>query len=488
MNRIGISCFAGVCALAACLGAVQANCQAHSQTQSDNLRVVDNAGGGEFVYGSLSGQSSVQDAMVYMLHAVHGHFGDKPQVGKLFSPKDGESLAAFFTVNEKKTDGKPVSGLVIVSKPASGFAQAAVLYDSASRFVSSEPSLLKALSAAWRTSATAQGGAQGGGSSQGRSAAASTGDAGGNAGGGAERLYPATAGDRSATISLPESWHLDRVSGGQLVAEGSHGELVGLGLIFQGIVDPRNPQAQNMARIPGYNNSPHLICAMNPNLFADFVSVFNQVRNNNHKAQGTFNLVSSRNLGADGGPIAPIEAIFNVDFHDDIGPRKGSARIGVMWIKGSPTWAMTVSMSYLPEKNAEQENATLMAVIHSYSQDAKVIGREGQADLERIHQDGERAKIQVDAANQRREASTQAFDGHMQQLKQQDSAFEQHMGNIDWQSKISQDYILDRSNIRDTADTVHATTGNGLADMLVKSNPNKLEYIPNQQLIQGVDY
>jgi hypothetical protein len=466
--------------LAAGLGAVPAICQAHSQAPSDNLTVVNNAGGGEFVYGSLSGQSSTQDALVYMLHAVHGHFGDKPQVGKLFSPKDGASLAAFFTVNAKKTDGKPVSGLVIVSKPASGFAQAAVLYDSASRFVSSEPSLLKALSAAWRTSATAQGGS----SSQGHSAGGSASDA----GGGAERLYPATAGDRSATISLPESWHLNRVSGGQLVAEGSHGELVGLGLIFQGIVDPRNPQAQNMARIPGYNSSPHILCALNPNLFADFVSVFNQVRNNNHKAQGTFNLISSRNLGADGGPVAPIEAIFNVDFHDDMGPRKGSARIGVMWIKGSPTWAMTVSMSYLPEKNAEKENATLMAVIHSYSQDANVIGREGAADLERIHQDGERAKIQADAANQRREASTQAFDGHMQQLNQQDSAFEQHMGNIDWQSKISQDYILDRSNIRDTADTVHATTSNSLADLLVKSNPNKLEYIPNQQLIQGVDY
>jgi hypothetical protein len=42
--------------------------------------------------------------------------------------------------------------------------------------------------------------------------------------------------------------------------------------------------------------------------------------------------------------------------------------------------------------------------------------------------------------------------------------------------------------LRDSNDTVHATMGNRLADALVKSNPTQLEYVPNQQLIQGVDY
>jgi hypothetical protein len=125
---------------------------------------------------------------------------------------------------------------------------------------------------------------------------------------------------------------------------------------------------------------------------------------------------------------------------------------------------------------------------HSYSQDANVIAREGRADLGRIQEEGRRTQIQVDAANARREASNQSYEAQRRQFNQNVSAIDQHNADIDWQSKINQNYILDRSVIRDSADTVHATGGNNLADALVRSNPTKLEYVPNQQLIQGVDY
>ena len=94
----------------------------------------------------------------------------------------------------------------------------------------------------------------------------------------------------------------------------------------------------------------------------------------------------------------------------------------------------------------------------------------------------------MDAANARREASNQSYEAQRRQFNQNVSAIDQHNADIDWQSKINQNYILDRSVIRDSADTVHATGGNNLADALVRSNPTKLEYVPNQQLIQGVDY
>jgi hypothetical protein len=137
---------------------------------------------------------------------------------------------------------------------------------------------------------------------------------------------------------------------------------------------------------------------------------------------------------------------------------------------------------------AESEEATILAMVHSYSQDANVIAREGRADLGRIQEEGRRTQIQVDAANARREASNQSYEAQRRQFNQNVSAIDQHNADIDWQSKINQNYILDRSVIRDSADTVHATGGNNLADALVRSNPTKLEYVPNQQLIQGVDY
>jgi hypothetical protein len=149
---------------------------------------------------------------------------------------------------------------------------------------------------------------------------------------------------------------------------------------------------------------------------------------------------------------------------------------------------MLASMSNIPQKYGSAADPTLKAVVESYTQNAKVIASEGASDLNRIHQQGLANQAQTEAINSRRENSTKAYDSHMQTLKQNDAVNDQHNADIDWQSKINQDYILDRSVIRDTADTVHATTGNSLAEALVKSNPNQLEYVPNQQLVRGADY
>ena len=48
------------------------------QNSNSGLKTVDNPGGGQFVYGPLTGQSSQAAALVFMLHQVHNHFGDKP--------------------------------------------------------------------------------------------------------------------------------------------------------------------------------------------------------------------------------------------------------------------------------------------------------------------------------------------------------------------------------------------------------------------------
>ena len=164
-----------------------------------------------------------------------------------------------------------------------------------------------------------------------------------------------------------------------------------------------------------------------------------------------------------------MQAIFTVDFHDGIGPRKGSARIGAMITRGSPMWALSVSMTNIPVQYANSEQATMLAAIRSYSQDRNVIAREGASDLERIRQQGIANQAQADAINGRREASARSFEDHMQTLKQNDAVNDEHMANIDWQSKITQDYILDRSIVHDLQEDGTATTSNRFADALVKA-------------------
>jgi hypothetical protein len=471
-----------LCAAVFCTCVGISTCHAQQPTK-DGLKTVDNPGGGQFVYGPLTGQSSKAAALVYMLHLVHNHFGDKPQIGRLLQSRDGSSLATFFTLNAKTLGGKPISGLVIISMPNKGTPQAAVLYDDARSFVSTEPSMMQKLTAAWQGSL---GGSPGSVSPNGHAGQQAP-----QPSGSAQQLFPATAGDRSAMIKMPRSWRLTGVGGGSLIAEGDRGEMVMLGIIYQNIINPQSPQSQRLLSGPMASRGPRTVCPLTENLFSDYVCVFNQTRHNNGKPQGNFNFTGL--IPQQGGSqIAghPIVAKFTVDFNDGMGLRNGSARLSLMGPLNprAATWAMMASMSNIPQRYGSAMDPTLVAVVESYSQDAAVIGREGAADLNRIHQQGLANQAQADAINQRRVSSANAYEAHRQQLNQNSVANDQHNAEIDWQSKINQDYILDRSVIRDAGDTVHVTTSNNLADALVKSNPNKLEYVPNQQLIRGVDY
>ena len=67
------------------------------------------------------------------------------------------------------------------------------------------------------------------------------------------------------------------------------------------------------------------------------------------------------------------------------------------------------------------------------------------------------AKAQAAALNARREASNAAFDQHMNGLNAQSSSFNSHMDDIDRSSKINQDYILDRSVVRDNENAERGT-------------------------------
>jgi hypothetical protein len=481
LNPIRTSFPAKLLAVILSLAFAIVTCTAQQPAQN-NLKTVNNPGGGQFVYGSLTGQSSKVDAMVYMLHLVHNHFGDKPQLGKFLQSRDGSSLATFFSLNAKTMGGKPIAGLVIISMPAQGTPQAAVLYDDAKNFVSSEPSMMKSLSSAWK-------GSLGGSSNSGQGGASSQTQAPSHSG--PQKLYATTAGDHSAMIKMPASWQLDRVSGGGLVAEGDRGEMVMMGIIFQNIVNPQNPQAQQFISGPMATRGPKVVCPLSANLFSDYVCVFNQSRRNNGKAQGTFNFVSSTPQPAGAQGVGqPMVTSFTVDFHDGAGLRNGSVYVSLMapFNPRAQTWAMLASMSNIPQKYGSAVDPTLKAVVESYTQNASVIASEGASDLNRIHQQGLANQAQTDAINNRREAGTKAYDSHMQALKQNDAVNDAHNGEIDWQSKINQDYILDRSVIRNSDDSAHALVSNDLADALIKSNPNQVEIVPNQQLIRGRDF
>jgi hypothetical protein len=166
-----------------------------------------------------------------------------------------------------------------------------------------------------------------------------------------------------------------------------------------------------------------------------------------------------------------------------LGPRKGSARVDAWGAN-----AFSVSGSNLPVGIAESEGPTMLAVIHSYTQNEQMMAQMRQGEIDRVRADAARGNAQNAAINARREASNAAFDQHMSSLNSQFSANDAHMDNIDRASKMQQNYMLDRSVVTDNENGERGTVSNNYADSLVRANPNRYQIVPNQNLIKGQDY
>jgi hypothetical protein len=420
------------------------------------LTTIDNPGGGQVIYGPLTGVSSLPNAMVTVLRTVHSHFGDRPQIGKFFQARDSNSVATFFTLTAKAQGGGPIAGLVIVSMQRGADPAAAVLFDQAPRFAKTEPAMMKALNEAWHVASARP--ARNASSAPEPSAAPVR-------PGRAQGLRMVTAGDRSATIGLPPGWRLAGGGGGEIEAEGPNGEMVMLGAMFQG-----------------------LRVSWRGDLFSIFTNVSNQNRRRKGLAPGAYKLVSSQNLPGSPGEPRVVEVMFEVDFNDGRGPRKGSARLSTFLTPGLPTWSMTVNTSNLPKRVADAEAATMTAIIRSFSVNSKVVDGENRQVADRINRNAEAAQIRANAQSAANDASNSAFDAHMKDIDSGSRAFNGHMDDVDRQSKSFENYQLDRTVIQDNDYNERGTVGNGFGDALVKANPDRFQYVRSQDFIKGVDY
>ena len=116
------------------------------------LKVIDNPGGGQVMYGPVANQTTQQGTMLSVLRYIHGHFGNRPQVGNIFEGRDSQTFGSFFLVTAKSGNqaGRPLAGLVLISLPRGAQPAAAILYDDSSRFAKTEPVLLRKLAEAWK--------------------------------------------------------------------------------------------------------------------------------------------------------------------------------------------------------------------------------------------------------------------------------------------------------------------------------------------------
>ena len=431
----------------------------------DALKFIHQPGGGEIVYGPVAGQATMASAMGLMLKTLHGHFGDRPQVGKFFHTKGSDTVATFFTVTAKNDAGKHIAGLVIVSMPPGSRPSAAVIYDDSQRFSKTANPMMKKLDEVWRVESAKT---ASGKSGQGTTAPMANANA-----APAAALRPTVFPDNSGSIGLPEGWKITFGQQGTLIAAGPNSERFLVGLYIP-ILDSNNPQQRQMiqmetqgGRVPLPGSYLAVPSGLDPFRTLQAISAQNSAKQ--HKPPSSIELISKQDLGGN-----CYHFNLHTDDHDNKGVMFSSITMCIMPPFMPGTYAVTINQIVLPEKLLNQENATLEAMYKSYRTNDAVMNAESRQAIDNIHAIGQRAKIQA-------EASDAAWKVHQ----------EGHQNQQDSQDRSNQgfsNYLLDQTVVQDSERSERGTLSNGYADALVKADPNRFQYVPTQDYLKGIDY
>ena len=222
------------------------------------------------------------------------------------------------------------------------------------------------------------------------------------------------------------------------------------------------------------------------------MTITNQTRQGQNLPQASFRLIEEKQERGSQFEQRIVQVKYEADFHDGRGLRDGTVRLGQV-MSGGSTWSLSVSGSNAPKPFFDQEAVTIQAIVASAGQNGQVMAQEQQGVLNQIAATGAASRAAGAAIDSRREASAAAYDSHMKAIDQNAAAFDAHMDGIDRQSKMTQDYILDRSVVHDNdymdvGGKETGTVSNGYADSLVKGNPDRFQIVPNQDMVRGRDY
>lgn len=445
-----------------------------ARADSGGLKTIDNPGGGQVVYGPLTNVTTQRDAMAAMLRNVHGHFGDEPQIGKFFQAKGSDSIATFFQLTAKNQGNKPIAGMVIVSvTQGAKEGAAAVLYDDAARFAKTQPAMMKALNQAWHADNPRPASAT--------HAANPANNAGSGPGGVfgvnippdqslSQPLHLAANPDNSGSIGLPVGWQISGGGGGTLHAQGSHGESLHMGVLFQNNYDPQTQQGANMINYLRRGNTPFTACPMSQDLIQDYECVSTQNRRRQNLPPVSVHVISSK---FDPGNHMQGAFLAEADFGDGKGPVLASFRLGAQRMAAG-TWILTMGLAVCPKNLAGEEWPTIQAMIMSYRQNSAVIQQQTQQIINQI--------------NARAEVNRKIADERSRENDQHNAQVEANWDDQSKRNKAFENYQMDRAVVQDNEVPAHGAFTYPTADWLVKSDPNRFQYVATQDLLKGVDY
>jgi hypothetical protein len=160
---------------------------------------------------------------------------------------------------------------------------------------------------------------------------------------------------------------------------------------------------------------------------------------------------------------------------------------------GSGIWGANLYMALLPKSVAVQEHATAQAIMASFQVNQGVVNALAAPGIAAIHAIGAQAAAQMKSAEA-------AHDIQNNSERARQNSYTTHYSNTndsqDNQARINQgfeNYLLDQSVVQDNnmygnGTVGHGTVYNSTADALVKTDPDRFEYVDKPNFWQGTDY
>jgi len=454
MRRASGYCVLALCLVAVCMTGVEA------QTQ---LKTINNPKGGLIVYGLVDGQSTEAGAMGAVLRSLHNQYGDKPQVGKIFHVRGTDTVATFFTLVKRNQGNAQVAGLLIACKISADHVEAALITDDAARFGSTVNPMLNTLFGVWPK----------------RGAAAS--------GGGAPAspvapLRTYSLPDHSASVSLPEGWNVAPSSGmGTIIASGPGGEAVTLGyaMLAMNSNDPRVQQTMKFAQGAGRNTS--YARALYYPYGGDLAKAMVDLNAMSRRMQG-LSVPNIQIADEERVPSPASERCAHLTGNIDVGDGKGPLEMNSVFCQGPLSqmgqYMNMVFHTAVPVALADKERATMGAILASFTVNQQVVNAQASAiaapAIAQIHAIGQAAAHQASSAHAAQDAHNRSVEERWDSLDKQHQAFS--------------NYLLDQTVILDNQNNAHGTLWNQTADLLVKSDPNRFEYVNTPNYWKGIDY
>ena len=379
-------------------------------------------------------------------------------------------MATFFSIaRHDQGVGKPkmqIGGLIIATKVSDDHVEAALVSDEASRFPKTLGPMMKTLFASWDPLQGGSPSSSGGGSAP------------------VAPLHKVVLQDNSAMVSLPQGWQLaPNISAmGSIAASGPEGDTVELGIAFLAM-DTNNRQTQQTLqtlRQGGLRNTSYASAIYVPwggDLARTFQYMVQDARKKANLPPAIYKFTTVTPAQSNS-QTRCVHMVGTADLADNKGPREFNG----LFCEDVPNQGGSfLSMSYTtmaPMQVAAKERATLGAILASFQVNQQVVDQQAARiaapAIEQIHAIGR-------AAAEQARASHEAFEIH-------NSSVYARWDSQDKRSQEFENYQLGYSVIATTDNQYHGTFWDEDAEALVKSHPDKFEYVNAPNYWKGIDY